>query len=409
VGRLWRHGDFLRLWTGETIEWITGGVTALAVPTIAILIFNANPFEMGLLTSLAYVAYPFLGPFAGVWVDRWRRRPVLIWVNIVQFAALGSIPVAFFLGVLSLNQLFIVTLVMSVTIVFFNIAYTSYLPTLIPREDLVEGNSKLETSSSGAVVVGPAIAGFLIDVLRAAPSVAVDAFGTLLAGIAILSIRKHEPHPSPRLERNFWRELGDGLRSVSENQSLRNLVAATSTLNIGNGMFLAVLYLFIYNQLKLTPGIAGFVVAVGGVGFVIGAVAAATLLKRLGLGVTLTIALVINGLGLLAIQTSAYGAGPLLLAGFWSFANIGLEIYNITQVSFRQTIVADELQGRTNATMRTFSYTALTIGALVGGTIGSQYGILSVMTAGPTISLLSALVICFGPVGRLKEMPQMST
>ena len=408
MGQLWRHGDFIRLWTGETIEWITGGVTTLAVPTIAILVLNATPIQMGILTSLDYVAYPFLGLFAGVLIDRWRRRPVLIWTNIIQFAALGSIPAAFLLGILSLYQLFIVTLVMSVTIVFFSIAYTSYLPTLIPREDLVEGNSKLETSSSGAAVVGPAFAGGLIQILGAAQSVAVDAFGTLLAAVAIVSIRKSEPHPTPGAERQFWGELRDGLRSVSENPLLRNLVGATSTLNVGNGMFLAVLYLFIYDQLKISPALAGIILAVGAMGFVIGAVTAPTLLKHFGLGVTLTIALLINGFGLLAVQASAYGLAPVLLAGFWSFANIGIPIYNINQVSFRQTIVVDKLQGRMNATMRTFGYGALTIGALIGGIIGSLYGILSVMTVGPMISLMAALIIFLGPIRRLKEIPQIS-
>jgi predicted MFS family arabinose efflux permease len=409
VGRLWRHGDFIRLWAGETVEWLTGSVTNLAVPTIAILIFNADPFEMGLLTSLTYVAFPFLAPFAGVLVDRWRRRPVLIWTNIIQFAALGSIPAAFLLRALSLYQLFIVTLVMSVTIVFFSLAYTSYLPTLIGREDLVEGNSKLETSASGTGVVGPAIAGGLIQILGAAPAVAVDAFGTLFAAIAILSIKKPEPPPSLNGERHFWRELRDGVRSVAENASLRNLATTTSILNIGNGMFLAVLYLFIYDQLKISVEVAGITIAVGGMGFVIGAVSGPTLLKRIGLGSTLTLALLLNGLGLLAIQTSIHGPGPILLAGFWFLANMGLPIYNINQVSFRQTIVADKLQGRMNATMRTFGYGALTVGALIGGIIASQYGILSVMTVGPLIALLSTPMLYFGPIGKLKQIPQTPT
>jgi predicted MFS family arabinose efflux permease len=406
VGRLWRHGDFLRLWVGETVEWLTGPVSSLAFPTIAILSFNAGPFEMGLLTSLTYVAFPFLAPFAGVWVDRWRRRPVLIWTNVVQFVALGSIPVVFFLGALSLYQLFIVTLVMSVTIVFFNLAYTSYLPTLIDREDLVEGNSKLETSASATGVVGPTIAGGLIHILGAAPSVAVDAFGTLFAAIAILSIKKIEPHPSPDAERDFWRELRDGLRSVADSAPLRNLAVTTSILNVGNGMFLAVLYLFIYDQLKLSVPVAGLIFAMGGIGYVIGAVTAPILLKRIGLGSTLTLALLINGLGLLAVQTSIHGPGPILLAGFWLLAQIGPPIYNINQVSFRQAVVADALQGRMNATMRTFSYGAVTVGALLGGIMGSGYGILSVMTTGPIIALLSALVIRLGPIGRIKQIPQ---
>jgi MFS family permease len=406
VGKLWKHRDFARLWGGETVEWVSGSITSLAVPTIAILIFNAGPLEMGFLSALGNIGYPVLGLFAGVMVDRWRRRPVLVWTNIVQVAALGSIPVAFFLGILSLYQLFIVTLVMSVTTVFFSVAYTAYLPTLIPREDVVEGNSKLETSSSAAAVVGPPIAGGLIQIVGAAPSVALDALGTLLAAIAILSIKKTEPPPLNTTHRRFWSEIKDGLRVVAENPTLRNLATSTVVLNIGNTMFFAVFYLFIYDQLKMSPVIAGSTLGIGAVGVVVGAVIAPKLLKFMGLGSALTAALMINGLGLLAVQASLYGPAAVLLAPLWLVANIGIPIYNINQVSFRQILVADRLQGRLNATMRTFGYGAATLGALVGGVIGAQYGILTAMTAGALIAILAALMIHFGPVGRLHEMPQ---
>ncbi len=406
MGRLWRHRDFVLLWEGETVEWVSDSITSLAVPTIAILMFNAGPLEMGFLSALGNVGYPILGLFAGVMVDRWRRRSVLVWTNIIQVVALGSIPAAFFFGILSLYQLFIVTLVMSITVVFFNIAYTAYLPTLIAREDLVEGNSKLETSSSAATVVGPPIAGGLIQILGAATSIALDALGTLFAAVTILSIKKPEPSPSPSTQRDFWSELKDGVSVVSGTPTLRNLAASTSILNIGNTMFYAVFFLFIYDQLKMTPVVAGITLGVGGVGVVVGAVAAPKLLKFMGLGSSLTAALMINGLGLLAVRATMYGPAVAILAPIWLIANIGIPIYNINQVSFRQILVADRLQGRMNATMRTFSYGAATLGALIGGTIGAQYGILTTMTTGGLIAILAALMIHFGPVGRLHEMPQ---
>jgi len=406
VGKLWRHRDFGRLWGGETVEWVSDSITSLAVPTIAILIFNAGPLEMGVLSALGNVGYPALGLFAGVMVDRWRRKPVLIWSNIIQVVALGSIPAAFFLGVLSLYQLFIVTLVMSATTVFFNVAYTAYLPTLIAREDLVEGNSKLETSSSAAAVVGPPIAGGLIQIVGAAASVALDALGTLIAAIAIFSVKKPEPPPSRPTQPRFWSEIREGVRVVAETPTLRNLAASTSVLNIGNTMFFAVFYLFIYNQLKMSPLVAGITLGIGAVGVVVGAVIAPKLLELMGLGSTLTAALMINGLGLLAVQASMYGPAAILLAPLWLVANVGIPIYNINQVSFRQILVPDRLQGRMNATMRTLGYGAATLGALIGGIIGAQYGIVTTMTAGALIAILAALMIRFGPVGRLHEMPK---
>lgn len=404
MGRLWSHRDFCRLWAGETVEWVTDSISALAIPTIAIIAFKATPFQMGALNALGYVAYPFLGLFAGVWVDRWRRKPVLVCANIMQVLALGSIPVAFMLRILSLLQLFLVTLVMSVTVVFFAMAYLAYLPTLVDKEDLVEGNSKLQASESGSVIVGPALAGGLIQILGAALSVAADALGTLIAAIAIISIRKPEPPAPPKSERRFWTELRDGLSSVACNPSLRTLAVSTSILNFGNAMFYAVFLLFIYNQLKISPALAGVILSIGGIGFLIGAVSAPTLLRRIGLRWSLLLALLINGIGRLILQTSTYGPAPLLLSAFWLFASIGIPIYNINQYSFRQAIVSDALQGRMNATMRTFGYGAATLGALMGGILGSAYGIVAAMTTGALIALLPVILIRFRPPGELSHM-----
>ena len=398
MGRLWSHRDFCLLWAGETAEWVTDSISTLGIPTIAILLFNAGPLQMGLLTALGNLAYPVLGLFAGVWVDRWRRKPLLVWTNILQVIALGSIPVAFFLRILSLYQLFLVTLVMGVTIVFFDMAYTAYLPTLIGREDLVEGNSKLETSLSGSSVVGPALAGSLIQTVGAALSIAADALGTFIATIAILLIRKQEP-PAPETKRQFWSELREGLRSVTNTPSLRTLAWTNSIVNIGYNMFYAVFFLFIYNELKISPSLAGVILSVGAIGFVIGAISAPSILKRIGLETTLILALLINGVGLLVVPTSKYGPAPVLLSAFWLLANIGMPIYNINQVSFRQATVSNELQGRMNATIRTFGYGAATAGALIGGILGSVYGIIPVMVGGAIITLLSAPLIRLGSLG----------
>jgi len=328
----------------------------------------------------------------------------LVWTNMLQVLALGSIPVAFMLRILSLLQLFLVTFVMSVTIVFFAMAYLAYLPTLIDKEDLVEGNSKLQASESGSVIVGPALAGGLIQILGAALSVGADALGTLVAAVAIISIQKPEPPAPPKSERRFWTELRDGLSSVACTPSLRTLAVSTSILNIGNAMFYAVFLLFIYNQLKIAPVLAGVIWSAGGIGFLIGAVSAPTLLRRIGLRWSLLLALLINGIGRLILQTSAHGPAPVLLSAFWLLASIGIPIYNINQYSFRQAIVPDALQGRMNATMRTFGYGGATVGALIGGIMGSTYGIVPAMTTGAFIALLPVILIRCSPRGELSQM-----
>ncbi|MGA2783916.1 MAG: MFS transporter [Candidatus Bathyarchaeia archaeon] len=399
-----RHGGFMRLWMGETVEWFGGQITALALPTVAILSLNAGPFEMGLLGALNTIAYPILGLFVGVLADRWRRRPMMVWANIGQVLALGSIPLAFMFRMLSLNQLFAVALVMSVTTVFFVIAYQSYLPTLVDREDLVEGNAKLETSSSASLVFGPALGGLLIQVVGAAQSIIFDAISTLVAALAIQSIKQPEVTTSDT-KRAFFKELRAGAEVIFVNPILRTLTAASATLNLGRSMFYAVFFLFIYDQLKITPGTAGLVLGIGSTGFLIGALGAPKIVKKLGLGVTLALALFISGTGLLMVPITMYGLAAPTLAALWMLSNVGMPLYNINQVSLRQAITSNQVQGRMNATMRTITWSTWPVGALAGGILGAILGLpLTIMIAG-LITTIPALFIIGSPVVKLSKIP----
>jgi MFS family permease len=389
---------------GETVEWFGGQITALALPTVAILFLNAGPFEMGLLGALNTIAYPILGLFVGVLADRWRRRPMMVWANIGQVIALGSIPLGFMFRMLSLNQLFAVALVMSVTTVFFVIAYQSYLPTLVDREDLVEGNAKLETSSSASLVFGPALGGLLIQIVGAAQSIIFDALSTLVAALAIQSIKQPEVITSAP-KRAFFKELRTGAEIIFVNPILRTLTAASATLNLGRSMFYAVFFIFIYDQLKITPGTAGLVLGIGSTGFLIGALSAPRIVKRLGLGVTLAFALLISGIGLLMVPVTRYGLAAPTLAALWMLSSFGMPLYNINQVSLRQAITSNQVQGRMNATMRTITWSTWPVGALAGGILGVILGIpLTIMIAG-LISIIPTLFIIVSPVVKLSKIP----
>lgn len=393
------------MWMGETVEWFGGQITALALPTVAILSLNAGPFEMGVLGALNSIAWPILGLFVGVMADRWRRRPMMVWANIGQVLALSSIPLGFMLRVLSLNQLFAVALVMSVTTVFFVIAYQSYLPTLVDREDLVEGNAKLETSSSAALVFGPALAGFLIQITGAAQSIVIDALSTLVAALAIFSIKQPEVTLTSKVNRAFFKELRDGADIIFINPILRTLTWASATLNFGRSMFYAVFFIFIYNELKITPGTAGLVLGIGSAGFLIGALSAPKIVKKLGLGVTLALAVLISGTGLLMIPASMYGPAAPALAAFWMFSNIGMPLWNVNQVSLRQAITSNQLQGRMNATMRTITWSTWSVGALVGGILGLKLGVPLTIMIGGLISILPTLCIIVSPIRKLSRIP----
>src|SRR2546422_7310887 len=196
-GRLWRHPDFLKLWAGESVSVFGSQVTLLAVPTVAILILHAGPLQVGILSALEFLAFPTLGLVAGVYADRLRRRPIMIICDVGRALALGSIPVAFVLSLLTLEQLYVIALLTGIFTVFFDVSYQSYLPGLVDRCNLIEGNTKLEITRSTAQVAGPAVAGFLIQWIGGARAGAVDALSFLLSAIALAPIKKPEPQTQP--------------------------------------------------------------------------------------------------------------------------------------------------------------------------------------------------------------------
>ena len=196
-GRLWRHPDFLKLWAGDTVSQFGSQVTLLAVPTVAILLLHAGPFQVGVLSALEFLAFPTLGLVAGVYADRLRRRPIMIACDLGRFLALGSIPLTFVLNLLTLEQLYVVALLTGIFTVFFDVSYQSYLPVLVDRPNLLEGNTKLEVSRSVAQVSGPAIAGFLIQWIGGAKAVAIDALSFLASAVALSAINQPEPQPRP--------------------------------------------------------------------------------------------------------------------------------------------------------------------------------------------------------------------
>ncbi len=396
----------MRLWTSETIGAFGRQVTALALPTVAILMLNAGPFEMGVLNGLEDLAFPLLGLLVGVWADRWRRRPIMVVANLGRMVVMGSVPFVFLFATLHLYVLYFVAFAVGVFTVFFDIAYQSYLPTLIERTDLIEGNSKLETSQSGARVVGPAIAGFLIQLVGAAMAIAADAAAFFISAIMIFSIKKHEPNTEPVEDRKFLIELKEGAAAVFGNTILRRIAACTATLNFGTGIFFAVFLIFAYEQLGLSPGTVGLIFALGSVGFVIGALSASRFLRVLGLGRTLTVSILISGLGLVAVPLALYGPPVPILTALWMSSNVLIPVYNINQISLRQAITPDRLQGRMNATMRTFVWGVLPLGAFVGGILGARLGIVSTLVIGAVVSTAATIWVSFAPVISLRDIPR---
>lgn len=405
-GRLWNHKDFTRFWTAETVGVFGKQFTALALPTIAIKLLNAQSLEIGILNALEDLAFPLLGLQVGVWVDRWRRRPIMIAANLARVVAMFSVSIVFLFATLHMYFLYVVAFAVGVFTVFFDIAYQAYLPTLIERSDLVEGNSKLETSQSAARPIGYATAGFLIDLLGAAKAIAADAAAFFISAALIFSIRKHESAPETIGERRFWVELKEGAVTVFGDPLLRRIAACTATLNFGTAVFFVVFYLFAYAELKLSPTTFGLILSLGSVGYVIGAIIAPKFLRILGLGRALMVSVFLSGLVLVAMPLALYGPSIPIVTLLWFSSSILFPVYNVNQISLRQAITPDRLQGRMNATMRTFVWGVLPLGALVGGILGTYIGIVPTLIIGALISTLAAVWVLLPPVISLRDIPQ---
>lgn len=407
-GKLWRDGEFLKLWGGQAISEVGSQVSLLALPTVAILVLGASPFQVGLLAACENLAFPILGLVAGVYVDRMRRRPIMIVCDVGRLLALASVPVAFELNVLSMAQLYVVALVVGVGTVFFDVSYQSYLPALIPRADLIEGNTKLQVTGSVAQMAGPALGGFLIQLLGPARAVAADAASFLVSVVSLIWIRRPEPSPAPASEsgrRGFFAEMWEGIQVVFGSPTIWKIAGSTSTSNLGSNLFFAVFLIFVYRNLHLSPGTVGVIFAAGAVGGLLGALTAAWIPRRIGLGPTLFVTILLGGLSLILVPLAQFGfAIPLLFASMFvgSFVN---PVYNINQVSLRQAITPDRVQGRMNATVRTIIWGTNPIGAFIGGIIGSAYGILPALYAGIAVALCAGFWILLGPI-RLRVQPE---
>lgn len=404
-GRLWRNRDFRRLWFGDTVSQFTAQVTQLALPTVAILLLGASAFQMGLLGTLQLLSFPTLGLFVGVWADRYRRRPIMIVANLGRMFALGSIPILTILGLLSLNLLYVVAVITGVCTVFFDVSYQSYLPVLIDKADLVEGNSKLQLSASAGQVAGPALAGFLIDLVGAAKAIAVDAGGFLTSALALLSIRKPETKPESSASPDFFSEMKEGARVVLGSRVLSGIAGCTATSNLGSSMAFVVLLIFAYRDLKLSPSLVGVIFSIGSLGVLFGAWVAGSTAKKLGLGRSIAISS-IAGIGILIVPLALYEPPVLVLAAGQLIAGALTAIYNINQVSLRQAITPDRLQGRMNATMRTIVWGTIPLGSFLGGVLGESIGVVLTIALGAVISMLALFWILLSSVIRLKSIPE---
>jgi MFS family permease len=410
TGGLWRHRDFLKLWSAETISQFGSQVDDLAIGFVAIVVLDASAFEVALLGTLNFLPFILFTLPAGVWVDRLRRRPILIAGDFARAALLASIPIAYVADALTLWQLYVVVFLTGICTVFFDVAYQSYLPALVAREQIIDGNSKLEISRSAAQVGGPGMAGALVEIFTAPYAVLVDAISFLGSGLFLLGIRKHEDTPVREMvdgrKASLWTELKEGLRFVLGNPNLRAQAGCTATSNLFSSVAFAIVLVFLVRDLELSAGVIGIVFSIGAAGSFAAAFTAMRLSNRFGIGpTTITVGLLWGpAMLLIALAPAGNAAIPFLVAA-QLVLGFAIVVYNIIQVSYRQAICPPRLQGRMNSVMRFIVWGTIPIGTLGGGALGTWIGLRETIVVGAIGSGLAFLWILLSPQRRLREMP----
>ena len=406
---LWNHADFLRLWTGQSISEVGSQVSGLAIPWLAAVGLHATPLEFSILGFLNFLPFILFALPAGVWVDRLRRRPILIIGDAARAVLLAYIPIAWAGGWLDIYQLMVLQFVIGIFTVFFDVAYQSYLPALVEREDLVEGNSKLQTTVSAAQIGGPGLAGALIGAMTAPYAIALDAGSFVLSTLFMVRIRKPETMPEhtegqPRPK--MLPELKEGLAYVVRNTYLRWIAVCTGSSNFFSQVAFSIVLLYMVRVLHMSSFATGVVFAGFGIGAIAGALTTTRFYKKVGVGRAIWMPAIVFSAAGFAFPLARAGWGPyVIFAGSLAFG-ISTTTYNITQVSFRQAICPERLQGRMNATMRWIVWGTIPLGAIVGGALATAYGLRTALWVGAIGGAFTFLPVLLSPVRTIKEMPE---
>lgn len=407
TGSLWRDGNFLRMWTGQAFSQFGAQITELAIPVLAVIVLQATEFEVGLLTAAGVAAFLVVGLPAGAWIDRMRKRHVMIAADLVRAFALATLPLLWWAGVLQIWHLYAVALVMGIATVFFDVSYQSLIPSLVRPARIAEANGKLESTAQVANIAGPAVGGWLVGILTA-PIAILGTVLTYLASFVALSLTRDHEIVTPKHERApIVKEIGEGLRWVFGNRYLRRIVGTTGLSNFASNISFTLLPIFLLRELGLSPASMGLIFALGSVGGLLGAVSTPRVVRWLGEARAIPVSAIGFSLSAVLLPVAAVFpavAFPLLIAqGF--LGGFMVLLYNITQVTFRQRITPPRLLGRMNASIRFVVWGVMPIAALLAGVLGAWLGVVPTMWIGAVLGLGSALFVVLGPFWAMRELP----
>jgi MFS family permease len=408
---IWRNRNFAHLWWAESISQLGSQVSLLALPLVAITVLHASTFAVGALTAVEFAPFVLFGLPAGAIVDRLPRRPILIVSDLGRAVALATVPITYAFGVLSYVQLLVVVFTTGSLTVFFDVAYMSILPALVERDQIVEGNARLEVSRSSAQLAGPAVGGLLVQAIGAASAVTADAVSFVGSALLIRGIRASEA-PVERVDdgasplRALGREIREGLGYVMGHRVLRMIAGSTATSNFFSSMATAVFLLYAVRERHYSAGLIGAVFAIGNLGPLAAAVTSARITRALRLGRAIWLGMLIAQLGTLLLGVAPTRHAFAYFAVAWLLFGFAGTVYNIAQVSLRQAITPHRLQGRMNASMRFMVWGTMPFGSLAGGALGTAIGLRPTLLVAGIGGLTAVPWVLARSVRELREIPE---
>lgn len=408
---LLRNGQFLKLWTGQTISVFGDQITILALPLAAVLTLDASAFQMGLLTTLAWLPHLLFSLHAGVWIDhRGRRRETMIAADVGRAVVLASVPIAYFLDALTMPHLYAVAFLHGSLSVFFDLSWSTIFVSIVPRGDFVDANAKLFQSRSLSYVAGPSIAGGLVQLLTAPVALAADAVSFIASGAVLARMRVAEPEPDGDPSERLRTRLASGVRFIFANDVLRASLLSVSTINFFNLMFSALFVLYATEELHVNPGELGLIIGAASVGALIGAVAAPRLSRAIGIGPSLMVGTLLFPLPLMLVP-AAGGSHRLVLALLFLAefgAALGVMILDVNGNSINAALSPDRMRARITGAHRVINYGVRPIGALLAGLLGEAIGLRPTLWIAAGGATLAILWLIPSPVPALRELPEQA-
>lgn len=409
-GRLWRHPAFMLFWSGETVSLFGTQVTLLALPLTAVLTLHATAPQLGLIRFVEALPYVLFTLIFGAWVDRRRRKPVLILANAARAVFIGLVPLLAVLNVLHLSLLGLLAFVVGVFTVLFDVTWLAYVPTLITTDELVEANGKVATSAAAAEVAGPGLGGVLVQLLTAPVALVADALSYLVATITLIAIRAPEPAPPVREGKRdpLLRDIRVGLNVVWNNPYLRAIMLMSGLWNLLNGIAITVFVFYAVRELGIEPGSLGLILGAGAIGGLIGSAISTRLGQRGRFGPVLGVAFTFGCVPWLVLPAMA-GSLTLEIAAFtlaFFLIQIGLGLWGVLTVSFRQAITPHHLLGRVGASLRFVSYGLGALGFVLSGALASLVGLRQTLWLA-ALGFIAILLITLlaTPLPRVRAIP----